>query len=261
MNIMMLINPSNKFKQKLLPVLVVWLLCSINVNAQLKDIITQGLDAVDKLNQSLLNMTAMSDAEENKVGVGLEKEILKNKKVIKEYKFNIAQIFSKIKPYIQRKSIDYGYKVVKDTVVNAYAIAGGKMFINSGLINFLSNEDEIAYVIAHEISHNELKHCISKIQYAVRASKINPILGDVVSIAYNIYRTPFSKEDEFAADDNGVKLMKQAGYKVSGAISALEKIAKLEEKYEMNKRGALNDFISSHPLAKQRIERIKKNSK
>ncbi len=241
--------------------ILVWVMCTISINAQLKDILTEGLKTVDQINQSILNITSLSDEEENKIGTELEKEVLKGKKVVKEYKFSISKIFSNLKPYVKRKSINYGYKVVKDTAVNAYAIAGGRMFVNSGLINFLTNEDEIAYVIAHEISHNELKHCANRIQYAVRASKINPVLGSVVSIAYGIYRTPFSKEDEFAADENGVKLMQQAGYNVSGAISALEKIAKLEDRYEANKRGALNDFIASHPLAKQRIERIKKNSK
>jgi predicted Zn-dependent protease len=130
--------------------------------------------------------------------------------------------------------------------------------VNTGILDFLDTEDEIAFVLAHEISHNEKKHCIKRVQYAALASSVDPSFGEIVQMAYNMYSLPFSKYDEYEADENGVMLMQKAGYNKSGAIAFFEKLEELEKEYGMDQRDAVNDFISSHPTAKDRRERIRK---
>ena len=115
----------------------------------------------------------------------------------------------------------------------------------------------MAFVLAHEIAHNELRHCIKRVQYAAIAESIDPNLGEIVEVAYEIYQMPFTKYDEFEADELGVRLMKQAGYDKEGAISFFIKLENLEKEYGIDNRDAVNDFISSHPTAKDRRERIK----
>ncbi|NWF51305.1 MAG: M48 family metalloprotease [Ignavibacteriaceae bacterium] len=236
--------------------IAIFLVTSINLKAQ-DDPINELLKTADILNQTLLELTALSDEDENQIGEQLDKKITGELRLTKERKFNVRSIFNKLVKHVERKKINYSYKIVDTDEVNAYAIAGGKMYINTGILDFLETEDELAFVIAHEISHNELKHCIKRIQYSALASSLDPNLGEIVQLAYNLYSMPYSKYDEYEADDNGVKLMKKAGFNKKGAVSFFTKLAKLEKEYGIDKRDEVNDFISSHPTAEERKERIK----
>ena len=240
----------------LITMLFTFLMFSANLQAQ-DDLIKGILQGVDALNKQMLKITALSDEEENKIGDELDKKIMKDFDAGTEKHFNVKKIFEETKKHVTRKTINYRYSVLKDKTVNAFAIAGGKVYLLSGLLEELQTEDEVAFVIAHEIAHIELKHCVNKIQYSAIAAEIEPNLGEIVLLAYSIYSTPFSKYDEYEADDLGVELMQKAGYKKVGAIKFFEKLMELEKEYQQDKRDPLNDFISSHPTAENRIERIK----
>ena len=220
------------------------------------NIVNDLLNTANILNETLLEITALSDEEENAIGEELDKQISQDLRFTREKKFNIKKIFNNLIQYVERTTINYNYKIVRTDEVNAYAIAGGNMYINTGILDFLDDEDEIAFVIAHEISHNEKRHCIKRVQYAVLASSVDPSFGQIVQVAYGMYSMPFSKYDEFEADENGVKIMLKAGYKKSGAVSFFEKLEKLEKEYGADQRDALNDFISSHPTARERRDRV-----
>jgi len=242
---------------KIIFITVLFLFTGTSAFAQ-DDILEDVLKTTDQLNQQLLNITSISDKDENKIGIELDKEISKKLIITESHKFNVGLLFQKIKAGVSRKKINYRFKIVKNKEVNAYSIAGGMVYINTGLLDFVSNDDEIAFVIGHEISHNEKKHCIKKIQYAVLASNINQNLGAIVQAAYSVYNLPFNKYQEYEADELGVKLMTKAGYDRKGALSFFDKLKKLEQKYGEENRDALNDFISSHPTAEDRKEKIEK---
>ncbi|MEI7813131.1 MAG: M48 family metallopeptidase [Ignavibacteria bacterium] len=214
------------------------------------------MKTADSFNQKLLELTALSEQEENDIGAELQKKILKGQKTVNEKNYDVKKIFSGILKYSKRK-LKYEYRIIKDKDVNAYAILGGRIFINSAVLDFVSNENELAFIIAHEIAHNELKHCVKKVQYAARVSQINPVFGAVVQTAYSVYKIPFTKYEESEADELGVRLMLKAGYKKDGAISFMDKLGVLEKKYGEEDRTVLNDFISSHPTAEERKKKIK----
>ena len=216
------------------------------------------LKSADKINKTLLNMTELSDSEENEIGKALDEKISKDFKKTTTKKFDVKSVFSDIMKQVTRKNLNYRFSIVKKAEFNAITIAGGKVYIYSGLLDSIDTNEELAFVIAREISHNELKHCIHKIQFAVNAQKINPAMGAIVDAAYSVYRTPYSKYDELDADANGVKLMEKAGYSRNGAVSFFEKLKKLEAKYGGEKRNIFYDFFASHPPAKERLDNIKK---
>lgn len=226
------------------------------IKAQDDNLVKDLLKTADILNETLLDMTALTDDQENAIGEEMDRQISQDLRFTKERKFDLKNIFKKLMKYVERKNINYNYKIVQTDEVNAYAIAGGYMYVNTGILDFLDDENEIAFVLAHEISHNEKKHCIKRVQYAALASSVDPSFGEIVQMAYNMYSLPFSKYDEFEADDNGVILMQKAGYDKSGAVSFFDKLEELEKEYGIDQRDAVNDFISSHPTAKERRERI-----
>lgn len=241
----------------LIQLILVTVLINTDTLAQdglLKDL----LKTADKLNQVFLDLTEVSDEEENQIGEELDKEITQKSKVTSSNKWDIKKVWNDVVKQTSRKKIKYSFKIIQDKDVNAFAIAGGKVYINSGLLDFIKSKDELAFVIAHELAHIELKHSIRKIQHSVKASRIDPLLGAVVQVAYNTYRLPYSKDEEYEADSIGVKIMQKAGYSKQGGIDFFERLSKLEKVYQTNKRDPVNDFISTHPYSEQRKERIKK---
>ncbi len=222
----------------------------------LEDLLQGGLDTVGAADQMLLDLTSVSDEEENQIGSELRKEILNDCNTAEYSRFNTGLILQKIVRNCNRKSLDYEVTVLESDVFNAYAVAGGKIFINTGLLDGLDDVDEVAFVIAHEVAHNELKHCINKIQHAYQASKIDPTLAAVVQVAYSTYQYPFSKNQERQADKLGVELMVKAGYDKQGAISFFRKLSKIDIKSEDSNIQDLNDFVSTHPATEERIKNI-----
>jgi predicted Zn-dependent protease len=97
------------------------------------DLIKDILQTANVLNETLLDLTTLSDEEENIVGDELDKQISKDLRIAKERKFNLNRIFNKLIQHITRTEINYSYKVVETDEVNDYAIAGGRMYINTGI--------------------------------------------------------------------------------------------------------------------------------
>lgn len=238
---------------------IVFLLLPGSANSQIiDDLFDMGLNTIQAVDSALLDITAISDEEENQIGTELKKEILKSAKTGVSQKFKPGEILKRLQPHCQRKAIKYDTTTLKDEVFNAYTVAGGKIFLNTGLLEKLENVDELAFVIAHELAHNELKHCIHRIQHSYVASKINPTLAIVVQLGYSTYKYPFSKEEERQADEYAVLLMQKAGFKKAGAISFFVSLEKQEGKWSDSNLKAVNDFISTHPTAEERRQRIEK---
>ncbi len=103
--------------------------------------------------------------------------------------------------------------------VNATSMSQGVIFVNVGLIAQLSNEAELAFVIAHEISHNLLHH--SAIRYNEKQSKSGKKYRDLAEIIFkNNYN---SREDESAADENAIKeMLAKTNYNLKGAITIFD---------------------------------------
>lgn len=224
----------------------------------LDELFNTGVSAIQAVDSVLLDMSSVSDTEENQIGTELKKEILQTAKISAVSKNDPAGVLKKLMPYCRRKDIKYDISIIKNEVFNAYTVAGGKIFIHTGLLDNLQNEDELAFVIAHELAHNELKHCIHRIQHSYQASKLQPALGTIVQLAYGVYKHPFSKEEERQADEYAVRLMQKAGYKKVGAISFFVSLEKQESKWKGSNLQTINDFVSTHPTAVERRQRVEK---
>lgn len=210
---------------------------------------------INDLTKISLNILEISDQEENDIGIALGSEIESEMKTGSTKKWDVKKIFNKVVKTVTRKNIKYSFKIVADNEVNAFSIAGGKVYINTGLLNFVKSEDELAFVIAHELAHIDKKHCINKIKLTYIAGKVNVTLAMLVDAMKSVYDIPFNKYDEFEADDVGVKMMQKAGYNKKGAIAFFKRLAIHAQESE---RDPLNDFVSSHPLSLERAKRIEK---
>jgi len=161
--------------------------------------------------------------------------------------------------------VPFTIKVVDSDEVNAFALPGGFMFVNTGLILKADNEAELAGVLAHEIAHVAARHGTRQ---ATRGQLVNygtiPLIfmggwggyavRQAIGLAVPMGFLKFSRNMEAEADLLGLQYMYKAGYDPTEFVNFFERIETLEK----NKPGAVSRLFSSHPMTGDRIRAAQK---
>ncbi len=157
----------------------------------------------------------------------------------------------------------YRFQVVDDRAINAFALPGGPVYINRGVMEVADNESQLAGVIAHEISHVALRHGTNQASKAAAAQLPLAILGGLLgsdstktalaqlgaSFAVNSILLKYSRSAETEADIMGTQILYDAGYDPRAMVRFFEKIE------AQQKGGGQVEFFSNHPSPDNRIER------
>jgi predicted Zn-dependent protease len=150
--------------------------------------------------------------------------------------------------------------VIKSDAINAFAMPGGYILLSSGLLKSLESEDELAFVLAHEISHVALRHHYQVVQRQRLADQAAKGLqavtqdGDTAKLAQasgQIYARGLDKTAEFESDRLGVEIMTRAGYDPAAALSVLEKLQRFKGS---DPRAEL--LFSTHPSPEERLDML-----
>lgn len=156
----------------------------------------------------------------------------------------------------------FNFIVIRASEVNAFALPGGFIFFTDSMIKFCENDvNELAFVISHEIAHIIKGHSFNRLltEYSLatigRFIRVSGVFQQAVKeITRKYLSTRYSRENEFEADQFGVRLMKAAKYDTQGAIRFFEKMKKLKEDKTL-----FPEYFSSHPSTEERILQIKKH--
>src|SRR5215204_1076056 len=162
----------------------------------------------------------------------------------------------------QHPGFDYYFRVVNARDINAFALPGGPMYVNRGMIEAARNEGEMAGVMAHEISHVALRHGTAQASKAQKYGLLAGILGiggqilggpagaaaQVAGQGVGVYFLKFSREYETEADILGAQIMARAGYDPRDLASMFQTIQR--------QGGSSGGFLSSHPSPSDRNARI-----
>lgn len=161
-----------------------------------------------------------------------------------------------------RPGLNYRFRVLNSSVPNAFALPGGFIVINRGLLVHLSSEAEAAAVLAHETGHVTARHSLAGYQ---RAMAENLLLAGVSvaaggrtgvmqisGITASLFENGFSRDQEREADSLGIDYMVKAGYSPEGAV-------RLQEYFYEQLEGKKNPlFIEglfrTHPFSKERLD-------
>ncbi len=190
--------------------------------------------------------------------------------VEKQYEFSadplqqkrVEDIGRKIAAVSDRKEIDYHFRVLEDEQVNAVSLPGGYVYVNSGLLEKVANDDELACVLAHEVGHIVARHSIKKLQamqgYSVLRLlvAVAPGTGDVGSAAdaaYMQFLLGYSREDELLADQLGARYAKLAGYDPHGMITFLNKLQDINRRMPIQEKS----YYKTHPYVPDRVRVVK----
>jgi hypothetical protein len=207
--------------------------------------------------------------ENNKVTVTIDQEIKigdeLHQQVLKEYELEDDKVFEKRVERVFRKLIrhlsdsnrgfNYVAYVLKSEEINAFT-AGGKIYITTGILNFMKSDDELACVIGHEIFHNELGHINRHLRKeAVLKKMFGDILGQVAMMASSIFTASFNQDEETYCDLYGLDLAQDAGYEGCAIRDFWMRMAEKEDAAEAGK------FFRTHPYAAQRSRCIENHIK
>ncbi|HSW15002.1 MAG TPA: M48 family metallopeptidase [Solimonas sp.] len=145
-------------------------------------------------------------------------------------------------------------QVFEDKQVNAFALPGGKIGVYTGLLKVATNQDQLAAVIGHEVSHVLAGHSASRVSNQMASqlgvsilSAASGVNADMIGMGANLLLIlPFSRGDETEADVLGEELMARAGFDPRQAAELWRNMAKASS-------GAPPQFMSTHPANETRI--------
>jgi len=193
----------------------------------------------------------------------IEKQLpLLNDRVVDRY---IGDLGLKLAKETGMPDLPWQFKVVNSSEVNAFALPGGYIYVNRGLIEAARTEGELAGVLGHEISHVTLRHGTNQLTKAYLAQAPLAILGGTLGggwqaaiarlglgFVVNSVFLKFSRTAETQADIVGTQLLVRAGYDPNQMVKMFETLRELPGRDPSK----LEQFFSSHPSPENRIERI-----
>ncbi|CUU09586.1 MAG: M48 family metalloprotease [Fimbriimonadales bacterium] len=225
------------------------------------------------------------DKEEIELGKQIVAEIEKEVKFVNDAALaervnRIGQTLAEIARRTKTKALwgeegpapfEYTFRIIDEKEVNAFSVPGGFIFIYKGLLDFVSSDDELAGVIAHEIAHADHRHVIhllrrdAKIQERVLLPAILVgILGrlpseDMANVIagtqfYRIARmSSFSQEAETDADLTALEYLRQSPYNPVGLLVFMERLEAEERKRPQIDWG----IFRTHPITRERVAKIR----
>lgn len=197
------------------------------------------------------------------MGAGYAQQIAKELPLIQDAELNryINVLGDSIARIADSRNLDWQFSIVDSKDVNAFAVPGGFIYLNRGLIERATNMSQVAGVLGHEIGHVTMRHSIQQMQKSQGANIgvtaicvltsicNNQAASAAINIGAGAAFANFSRQDEDEADKEGVKYMIAAGIDAAGIPEMFQIL--LEER--KTKPDALESWFRSHPLEESRI--------
>jgi predicted Zn-dependent protease len=179
----------------------------------------------------------------------------------------VSHLGQKVAQASRRPNLQYSFKIVNTDVVNAFSLPGGYVYVNRGLLDFVTNESELAGILAHEVGHIVAYHSMNDLarralvdQGIQQLQKAGVLSDQQMMDMVQKYGGPvllfadrkFSREEESEADMLGMYNAIRAGYDPEGLISALGRFSKFTGNPTL-----IEGLLMNHPLPGERVLALK----
>jgi len=212
---------------------------------------------------ALAACATISTQQEVQMGAQYAAEINKQLPIIQDPEINryVNMLGDSIARLSDDRNLDWHFYVVDSREVNAFAVPGGYVYVNRGIIERADKMDQVAGVLGHEIGHVIRRHSV-KLMEKEQAANVgvalgciltkvctNPATGAAINVAGSAVFAKFSRQDEQEADESGVTFVTRAGIDPHGIPEMFQKL--LDER--KTQPTLVDAWFATHPLEESRI--------
>ena len=173
---------------------------------------------------------------------------------------DLEQVFKPLREVIANEEVELKIHLIEDSVVNAYALPGGHIVLNTGLLLKAKNWAEVQGVLAHEIGHVTERHHLRNIIGVFSVTTLAwYLVGDISVLSSIVANTAMELEDlkysrdfEREADEKAWEFLTKARINPKGLVSFFDQISSTDE----HKHQHLEELWSTHPLPEDRAQKI-----
>ena len=168
--------------------------------------------------------------------------------------FLIQRIVDRLSRVTERSNLRYRAYVYEDPDPNAAALADGRVYLSTGLLNYLASrggrEDELAFIVGHELAHTVAQHLVKRYRQVARqelwiglasagvsaatrnagarGQQLGQLVLNAAGLARSVVNSNYSQADELEADQLGIQYVMRAGYDPNAALELLEDFARFD---------------------------------
>lgn len=219
------------------------------------------------------SVVVMSQGKEVQIGEEMYREILKEGGAYDDAELQayVTRVGQRLAAVADRPDTKFTFTVIDSPDINAFATPGGYVYINRGLLAYLSSEAELAGVLGHEIAHVTARHAARQRAGSITTSVVAVTAGvltgsrDIMDSA-GMYGTElvrgYGREHELEADGLGARYMHLAGYepeallRVIGVLKDQEQFARLNARAAGKPAGTYHGLYATHPRNDQRLQTV-----
>jgi len=222
------------------------------------------LAAALALSQPTARAAALSYQGERDLGQRFDLEVRQRMPMVEDPEVvgYVTEVGRKIVATLDDSFFDYRFAVIRDPRVNAFAVPGGYVYVNSGLLTRVKNEDELAAVLGHEIGHVHAHHAVRQ-QEATQAlnyaallgtllSVVQPAVGALATAANAAVQLQYQRQFEQEADYLGARYLQSAGY---DPRAMLDFFKQLGDETRITS-ATVPPYLQSHPVTDERLNRL-----
>ncbi|MAO40468.1 MAG: peptidase M48 [Pseudohongiella sp.] len=221
------------------------------------------------------NLVLMTENRELEIGKEEHEKVLASMRVMEDEALNayVTEVGQRVAATSHRPDLEYTFTVIDSPEINAFALPGGYVYINRGLLLYLKSEDELAAVLAHEIGHITARHAIQQQARGRLASTAATVGGVVAAVATgsgyigselaqigSIWAAAgvsgFGRENELEADSLGAEYLRNAGYNPRAMIDVLS-VLKNQEDFNVRvaqRQPTYHGLFTTHPRNDIRLQ-------
>lgn len=208
----------------------------------------------------------ISQQQEVQMGVEYATQINAQLPIVQDPELNryINVLGDSIARLTSRRDLEWRFFIVDAKDVNAFAVPGGFVYVNRGLIERTDRMTELAGVLGHEIGHVVRRHSLKQMEKAQGANVgvtlaciltsicNSQVAGAAINIAGGAVFARFSRQDELEADNEGINNVVRAGISPQGIVTMFQKL--IAER--RSRPGGVEAWFRTHPLEEDRIAAV-----
>jgi Zn-dependent protease with chaperone function len=204
---------------------------------------------------------AVSTASEIQMGQEEDKQVTSQYGVVKDPLLTewVTDVTNKLWDQVARTDVPYNIKILDVSDVNAFSTLGGYVYVDSGTLDFVQSDDELAAVLGHETGHIERRHAITG---QAKAQILDLLFGIASIFSPLVYRfgqlaeagllAKSSRIQELQADQYGLLLMSRAGYDPDAMVSMMNHLGAADADHD----SIVDKYLADHPPSADRVSHL-----